>query len=113
MNTDIYIFSALSDPTRRLLLDRLRQGPASVTELLSVVDVSQPAVSQHLQILKAASLVTVTKQRNRRIYQLDPRGFALLRSYIDGFWDVALHSYQLEAQRLNLQENTDETNPHP
>lgn len=108
MTTDIELFTALSDPTRRLLLERLRQGPASVTELLSVVQVSQPAVSQHLQVLKAASLVTVTKLRNRRIYRLDPAGFTRLRSYLDAFWDGALHSYLAEAQKIALQENTDE-----
>jgi hypothetical protein len=51
--TNISAFDALGDPTRRMLFERLRQGSCSVTELLSVVPISQPAVSQHLKVLRA------------------------------------------------------------
>jgi DNA-binding transcriptional ArsR family regulator len=52
---------ALGDPTRRKLFERLREGPCSVNELVSAVSVSQPAVSQHLRVLKEAHLVQVQK----------------------------------------------------
>ena len=108
--TNIYPLEALADPTRRKLVERLRQGPASVSQLLAVVQVSQPAVSQHLSILKQAQLVTVQKRGNRRIYQLNPEGLAVLRSYVEGLWDVALQAFQREAENYNPKEVTKNDN---
>lgn len=102
--TDIDAISALADPTRRKLIERLREGPASVSQLLAVVPVSQPAVSQHLRLLKEAQLVVVQKHGNRRIYRLNPQGFAALRSYVDALWDVALLSFQQVAENYSPQE---------
>lgn len=102
--TNIPPLDALADPTRRKLVERLRQGPASVSQLLAVVQVSQPAVSQHLNVLKQAQLVTVQKNGNRRIYQLNPQGLAALRSYVEGLWDVALQAFQQEAENYNAKE---------
>lgn len=104
--TDITPLEALADPTRRKLIERLRQGPASVSQLLAVVQVSQPAVSQHLSILKQAQLVTVEKRGNRRIYRLNPAGLADLRSYVEGLWDIALRAFQQEAENYNPKEVT-------
>lgn len=101
---DIDPLSALADPTRRKLVERLREGPASVSQLLSAVPVSQPAVSQHLRLLKDARLVAVEKHGNRRIYRLDPQGLAALRSYVDSLWDVALGSFQQAAENVTPQE---------
>jgi DNA-binding transcriptional ArsR family regulator len=102
--TDIQPFDALNDPTRRKLLERLRQGPASVSELVRSVPVSQPAVSQHLKVLKAARLVQVHKHAQQRIYSLDPQGFSDLRAYIDCFWDAALAAFQQAADELAQEE---------
>ena len=61
---------------------------------------SQPAVSQHLRILKEARLVRVRKDGNRRMYSLNPEGLAELRAYFDGLWGDVLTAFQ-EAAELN------------
>jgi DNA-binding transcriptional ArsR family regulator len=60
--------------------------------------VSRPAISQHLRVLKEAKLVTDKPQGTRRVYQLDPEGFANLRTYLDQFWDVALAAFQQKVE---------------
>ena len=77
--TNISIIEALGEPTRRRLFERIRQGPCSVTELISIVPISQPAVSQHLKILRDARLVRVEKRGQHRIYHLNPVGLTELR----------------------------------
>jgi DNA-binding transcriptional ArsR family regulator len=96
--TNINPIEALSDPTRRKLFERLRSGACSVGELVKAVPVSQPAVSQHLRVLKDARLVRVQKQGQQRIYSLDPQGLAELRAYIDSFWDRVLEAFQSAAE---------------
>jgi DNA-binding transcriptional ArsR family regulator len=91
---------ALGDPTRRQLFEHLRQGPSSVTELMSIVPISQPAVSQHLKVLREARLVKVEKRGQQRIYHLDPAGLAELRQYVDSFWDDVLQAFGAEADRV-------------
>lgn len=104
---NISIFDALGDPTRRLLFDRLRQGPSSVTELMSIVPISQPAVSQHLKVLRDARLVKVEKRGKQRIYQLNPAGLAELRSYAESLWDDVLRAFGKEAERMAKSEAED------
>jgi DNA-binding transcriptional ArsR family regulator len=96
----IYLFDALGDPTRRMLFERLRQGSCSVTELMSVVPISQPAVSQHLKVLRDARLVRVEKRGNQRIYHLNPAGLAELREYAESLWDDVLRAFGEEAERM-------------
>ena len=98
--TNIYPIDALGDPTRRKLFEHLRQGPSSVTELMSIVPISQPAVSQHLKVLREARLVSVEKRGQQRIYQLNPVGLAELRSYVESLWDDVLRAFGEEAERL-------------
>jgi DNA-binding transcriptional ArsR family regulator len=81
---------ALADPTRREILERLRAGPRAVGELAGELPVTRPAVSQHLRVLKDAGLVSDRSQGTRRLYRVDPRGLAELRSYLEGFWEAAL-----------------------
>jgi DNA-binding transcriptional ArsR family regulator len=87
-------FSALSDPTRRAIFERLADGPRSVGELAADLPVSRPAVSQHLKVLKGAGLVDDRAQGTRRLYRIDPHGVAAMRDYLDGFWDQALASFK-------------------
>lgn len=97
---------ALGDPTRRLLFERLRRGSCSVTELISVVPVSQPAVSQHLKVLRDAHLVRVEKKGRQRIYHLNPVGLAELRRYTESLWEDVLRAFGEEAERMvNASEN--------
>lgn len=85
--------TALADPTRRKLVDRLRRRPHAVGELARVLRVSQPAVSQHLAVLRRARLVQSRAQGRRRLYRLDTAGIEALRAYLDRMWDDALAAY--------------------
>jgi DNA-binding transcriptional ArsR family regulator len=93
------ILDALGDPTRRTVFKRLRVGPRSVSELAAGLDVSRPAVSQHLKILKAARLVTDHAEGTRRLYSVDTRGIEALRNWLDGFWDEALTAFKVAAEQ--------------
>jgi DNA-binding transcriptional ArsR family regulator len=86
--------TALGDPTRRAIFERLADRPRAVGELAGELPVSRPAVSQHLKVLKDARLVTDRREGARRIYQLDPDGLAALRGYLDHFWDQALAGFK-------------------
>ncbi len=86
--------NALGDATRRAILARLRLGPAAVGELARGFPVSRPAISQHLRVLKQAHLVMDRAAGTRRLYQLDPRGFVVLRDYLDQFWQSALAAFK-------------------
>ena len=92
--TDIDMFAALADPTRRAILEHLGEHPAAVGELAAKVPVSRSAVSQHLKVPKDSGLVGSTPEGSRRVYAVDPRGVTELRDYRDRFWGVALLSYQ-------------------
>ncbi len=89
---------ALADPTRRSLFERLRDGPLTVTALAAGLPVSRPAVSQHLKVLKAASLVADQADGARRLYRIDWAGLNALRRYLDGFWEAEL-ARQMEERR--------------
>lgn len=67
------------------MFDRLRAGPKSVGELAVEMPVSQPAVSQHLRVLRDARLVDVRQQGARRIYSVSSTGLEVLRDYIESF----------------------------
>jgi DNA-binding transcriptional ArsR family regulator len=105
--TYISPIEALGEPTRRKLFERIRQGPCSVTELVPLVPISQPAVSQHLKVLREARLVKVEKRGQQRIYHLNPLGLAELRGYVEGLWDDVLRAFGEEAERM-AQEIVDE-----
>jgi DNA-binding transcriptional ArsR family regulator len=90
---------ALGDPTRRLIFKRLRGGARSVGQLAKGMDVSRPAVSQHLRVLKDARLVTDRAEGTRRLYAVDSRGVEALRDWLDGFWDEALGAFKSAAEQ--------------
>ena len=91
------VLEALGDRTRRQIVHRLRSGPLSVGELAAALPVSRPAVSQHLSVLRRSGLVSYSELGTRNVYRLDPAGLSKLRTWLDGFWDVALDRY---AQRV-------------
>jgi DNA-binding transcriptional ArsR family regulator len=86
--------TALGDPTRREIFERLAENPRAVGELADELPVSRPAVSQHLKVLKDARLVLDRRAGNRRIYHIDPDGVQALRAYLDRFWKKALAAYK-------------------
>ena len=89
---------ALGDPTRRSILERLRQGPRAVGELAEGLPVSRPAVSQHLRVLKEAGLVTERRDGTRRLYRVDFDGVGELRDYFDSFWTDVLAAFEAAAE---------------
>ncbi len=93
------VFTALADPTRRQVLERLQAGPAPVGRIAEGLPVSRPAVSQHLKVLKEAGLVADRADGARRIYHVDPKGLGALRAWLDQFWTVALDAFAAEVER--------------
>ena len=91
-------FSAVADPRRRAMLDLLVKHERSAGELVSAFpDISQPAVSKHLRILKDAGLVDMRVQAQQRIYALQPKGLAELDAWIAKykvFWPDRLDSLE-------------------
>ncbi|WP_106744717.1 ArsR/SmtB family transcription factor [Yoonia maritima] len=85
--------TALADPTRRVIIDRLRSGPLPVGAIADGMDISRPAVSQHLRVLSDAGLLTVTPSGNRRLYAIAPDGIDELRKYLDNLWDDAFAAF--------------------
>lgn len=97
MTYDIAL-TALADPTRRQVFELLRSGPRCVGALAEKLPVSRPAVSQHLKVLKAAQLVADRAEGTRRVYYIDPHGLAVMRRWLDGFWEEALTAFAAEAE---------------
>ncbi len=91
--------TALADPTRRLIYERVRRRPHTVGELTSAAAVSQPAVSQHLRVLEAARLVRHRREGTRHIYMATPDGLAALKRYIESLWDDVLAAYAVDDPR--------------
>lgn len=80
-------FIAIADTNRRHLLEELRRGPKTVSELALGLPVSRPAVSQHLKILLDTGLVSARSQGTRRIYAISNQGFLKLNIWLDQFWE--------------------------
>ena len=93
--------TALGDPTRREIFERIAERPRAVGELAEGLPVSRPAVSQHLKVLKDAGLVLDRPAGNRRIYEIDPAGIGELRAYLDRFWNTALTRFKDVVERTD------------
>jgi DNA-binding transcriptional ArsR family regulator len=81
-------FAAIADSNRRHLLEELRRGPKTVSELAAGLPVSRPAVSQHLKVLLDAGLVNATSIGTRRVYAVSAGGFMKLNIWLDQFWNA-------------------------
>ena len=77
-------FAALADPTRRRIVEALTEGPLPAGEIAARFPISAPAISQHLKTLKAARLVRVRSQAQKRIYEIDPDGIEAVSIWADG-----------------------------
>lgn len=87
-------WTALGDPTRRAIFERVVERPRAVGELADLVPVSRPAVSQHLKVLKGAGLVADRTAGRHRIYHAERDGLAALRADLDRFWNRTLAAYK-------------------
>ena len=90
------VLAALADPTRRYLFEQLRQRARTVGELAELARIRQPTVSQHLQVLRRAQLVTDRRDGTRRFYSADRTGLNELRAYVESMWDDVLAAYSAQ-----------------
>jgi DNA-binding transcriptional ArsR family regulator len=81
---------AMGDPIRFEILHLVRNRELAAGDIARRFDVTRPAVSQHLRILRAAGLLTERRIGTRRLYALRPEGLDGLRGFIESFWDVRL-----------------------
>jgi DNA-binding transcriptional ArsR family regulator len=87
-------WSTLADSNRRSILMELAQGERTVSELTQTLPVSQPAVSQHLKVLKHVGLVSDRADGTKRIYRLNEAGVAALRDQLDTFWKRTMSGFE-------------------
>jgi DNA-binding transcriptional ArsR family regulator len=90
---------AIAEPRRRAILSLVRDGELSAGEIASHFEVTRPAVSQHLNVLKEAGLVSERRNGTRRLYRARPEGLVELREFLEGFWDVRLEALKREAEK--------------
>src|SRR6478736_10384804 len=90
---------AIAEPRRRLILQLVRAGELSAGEIASHFEVTRPAVSQHLTVLKEAGLVNERRNGTRRLYRARPEGLVELRAFLDELWGERLEALKREAER--------------
>src|SRR5438094_9413536 len=103
------VFQVLADPTRRRLIDALRSGERSVSELVEMVDIGQPGVSRQLAILEDADFVIVRPEGRRRLYSLRPEPFRELSQFVTAYrtiWEGRPDRFaaELDPRRKNNKE---------
>jgi DNA-binding transcriptional ArsR family regulator len=104
MTNHAVALTALADPTRRAIFERLARSPSAVGDLAREFPVSRPAVSQHLKVLKSAGLVTDQAAGTRRVYSVDAAGVAAVREYFEQFWQQSLASFRAAASQPTQEE---------
>ena len=92
------VLQAIAEPHRREILLLLRGTERSSGDIATHFELTRPAISQHLQVLVAAGLLTVRSEGTRRLYRAHPEGFAELRSFLEGFWEEHLQLLKQEAE---------------
>jgi len=107
-------FQALADPTRRAVLDLLRQGSQPAGQIANAFPVSRPAISKHLRLLRRAHLVREHREGRNRVYELNPQPLLAVNSWLEQyrhFWTASLNSlknfveaeYTRETQNIEKQ----------
>lgn len=96
---------AISEPRRRAILELVRGQELAAGEIAANFDVTRPAISQHLGVLKQAGLVTERREGTKRLYRARPEGLGDLRTFLDEFWndrlDVLSREVESEERRRN------------
>jgi DNA-binding transcriptional ArsR family regulator len=91
--------AAIADPTRRRVLELVRERELPAGELAAHFDVSRPAVSKHLRVLRECGLVRERRQGKLRLYRADPAPLAELRDWLEAYWDTRLDALKEVAER--------------
>ncbi|HTS29342.1 MAG TPA: metalloregulator ArsR/SmtB family transcription factor [Bryobacteraceae bacterium] len=108
------MLGALADSTRQSVVSLLRRGPSTVGELADRLPVSRPAVSQHLQVLKAAGLLEEERRGTRHYFRLNPKSLAKLRDHIDAMWRDALTAFSgFATQESSRERQKGKSRAHP
>ncbi len=100
--TDLVVLDVIAEPTRRRILDAVRDGERSVGELVEVVGMHQPGVSRHLKVLRDAGLVEVRRDAQRRLYRLRPEPLMELDEWLEPYrreWANRLDSLERHLER--------------
>ena len=93
------VIQAIAEPRRREILRLVRDAELPAGEIASrFSDVTRPAISQHLRVLKEAGLVGERRDGTRRLYRARPEGLGALREFLDSFWDERLENLRHEAE---------------
>ncbi len=102
------VLQAIAEPRRREIMMLIRTNELASGDIAAHFDVTRPAISQHLQVLTTAGLVSVRKDGTRRIYQARPEGLADLRAFLESFWDNRLLRLK-QAAEAEERRHTDDT----
>lgn len=94
---------AIAEPRRRQILRLVRDAELSAGEIASHFEITWPAVSQHLGVLKEAGLVDERRNGTKRLYTARPQGLAELKAFLDEFWGERLEALKREAERKERQ----------
>jgi DNA-binding transcriptional ArsR family regulator len=89
---------AIAEPRRRAILELVRERELSAGEIAARFDISRPAVSQHLTVLRGAGLLAERREGARRLYRAQPEALASLRDFLNGFWSDRLERLKLAAE---------------
>jgi DNA-binding transcriptional ArsR family regulator len=90
--------AAISDPIRRRVLELVRDRELPAGELAAAFDVSRPAVSRHLRVLREAGLLHERRDGRQRLYRADPEPLAELRDWLEGYWSGRLDALKRLAE---------------
>jgi DNA-binding transcriptional ArsR family regulator len=90
---------AIAAPRRRLILSLVRDEELSAGEIAAHFDVTRPAVSQHLNVLREAGLLSERRNGTKRLYRARPEGLVQIRAFLEEFWDARLEDLKREVER--------------
>jgi DNA-binding transcriptional ArsR family regulator len=93
------VVQAISEPRRREILRLVRDRELAAGEIAARFEVTRPAISQHLTVLRNAGLVSERREGTRRLYRARPEGLDELRSFLDGFWEGHLERLKIAAEQ--------------
>lgn len=96
---------AIAEPRRRTILRLVRTDELSAGEIAAHFEISRPAVSQHLTVLKQAGLVGERRDGVRRLYRARSEGLSELKAFLEEFWDDRLEALKREAEHEERREN--------